>query len=82
MEEELAVRVGADGGIRFRGNSVPLGQLEARLREAVEASPGQALTIYGDGRVNYETVVRVMDAARKARAPGIVLATEEPAAAP
>lgn len=78
MQQEMSVRVDRDGGIRFQGELVSLADLRERLAAAVKASPEEALTIYGDGQVDYETVVQVMDAARQARVPGIVLATEQP----
>ena len=78
--QDLSVRVSADGGLRFQGEMLSLADLEARLRQAIAASPDGAVTIYGDGRVDYETVVQVIDLARRAQARGIVLATEEPPA--
>ena len=80
--EDLSVRVSADGGISFQGRTLSLADLEARLREAIATSPTSAVTIYGDGRVDYETVVKVIDLARRAEASGIVLATEQPAEEP
>lgn len=80
VREEMAVRVARDGGIRFQGELVTLEELRGLLAEAVKASPSEALTIYGDGQVDYETVVQVMDAARNAKVPGIVLATDKPVA--
>jgi len=82
IQEEMSVRVARDGGIRFQGELVSLADLGERLAAAVKASPGKALTIYGDGQVDYETVVQVMDTARRASVPGIVLATEQPLAPP
>ncbi len=78
VREEMSVRVARDGGLRFNGEMVSLDDLQALLVEAVEGSPTEALTIYGDGQVDYETVIQVMDVARKASVPGIVLATEKP----
>jgi biopolymer transport protein ExbD len=78
VREEMSVRVARDGGLRFNGEMVSLDDLQALLVEAVKGSPTEALTIYGDGQVDYETVIQVMDVARKASVPGIVLATEKP----
>ncbi|MFQ5768794.1 MAG: ExbD/TolR family protein [Acidobacteriota bacterium] len=78
-EEQLSVRVTADGAIHFHGRMVSLKDLSTLLQEAVQAAPDQAVTIYGDGSVDYETIVQVMDVARRVRAKGVVLATEEPA---
>ena len=74
--EELSVRVSADGGVSFRGQNLTLADLEVLLRKAVADSPTGAVTIYGDGRADYETVVQVIDLARKVEARGVVLATE------
>ena len=76
--QDLSVRVSADGAIRFHGEALSLADLEARLREAVAASPEGAVTIYGDGSVDYETVVQIIDLARRVEARGVVLATEDP----
>ena len=78
VREEMSVRVARDGGLRFNGEMVSLDDLQALLVEAVKGSPTEALTIYGDGQVDYETVIQVMDVARKASVPGLVLATEKP----
>jgi biopolymer transport protein ExbD len=78
IEQALAVRIAADGAIHFQGDVVSLADLETQMRDALERTPDQALTIYGDGRVDYETIVQVMDVARRTNVPGIVLATEEP----
>jgi biopolymer transport protein ExbD len=78
VREEMSVRVARDGGLRFNGELVSLDDLQRLLVEAVKKSPSEALTIYGDGQVDYETVIQVMDVARKASVPGIVLATEKP----
>jgi biopolymer transport protein ExbD len=82
IEEELAVRISADGAVHFQGDLVSLADLESRMQQARDESPDQALTIYGDGSVDYETVVKVMDVGRRVGVPGIVLATEEPPPSP
>jgi biopolymer transport protein ExbD len=78
VREEMSVRVARDGGLRFQGEMVSLDDLHTILVEAVKKAPSEALTIYGDGQVDYETVIQVMDVARRAKVPGIVLATEKP----
>jgi biopolymer transport protein ExbD len=77
VKQELSVRISRDGGIHFQDDLVSLEDLRARLVQAVADSPSQALTVYGDGEVDYETIIQVMDAARRASVPGIVLATEQ-----
>ena len=78
----LTVRVTSDGAIHFAGRLVSLADLEASLKAAISASPDGNVTIEGDGRVDYETIVKVMDSARRAQARGIVLATREPPPSP
>jgi len=82
IEEELAVRISADGAIHFQGDLVSIADLESLMRAARDNSPEQAMTIYGDGSVDYETIVKVMDVGRRVGVPGIVLATEEPRPSP
>ena len=77
--QDLSVRITADGAIRFQGKVVSLADLETRLQAAVAASSQGAVTIYGDGSVDYETVVQIIDLARRVEARGVVLATAEPA---
>ncbi|MFQ5670399.1 MAG: ExbD/TolR family protein [Acidobacteriota bacterium] len=77
---EMSVRISADGAIHFEGKLVSLADLETLMRKAIKKSPQEPVTIYGDGEVDYETIVQVMDVARRSEAPGIVLATETPAA--
>jgi biopolymer transport protein ExbD len=82
MRPEMSVRIAADGSLRFQGAMVSLADLEARLRQARAAAPEEALIIYGDGRVDLETIVKVMDLARRVQIPGLVLATQEPVVPP
>ena len=76
--EDLSIRVSADGGIRFRGVIVSLADLERQIQDAVAESPTGVVTIYGDRHVDYETIIQVIDLARRAEAKGVVLPTEEP----
>lgn len=82
VQEELSVRIARDGAISLSGEVVSLTDLETRLRQEVERRPREALTIYGDGQVDYETIIKVMDVARRVQAPGIVLATDQPPTPP
>lgn len=77
-EVPLVVRVGADGAVHFGERVVSMADLESDLTLALRASSEGSVTIEADGRVDYETIVKVMDAARRARARGIVLATRPP----
>ena len=73
--EPLLVRIAADGAVRFGERIVSLADLESGLTAALSTSSEGSVTIEADGRVDYETIVKVMDAARRAKARGIVLAT-------
>jgi biopolymer transport protein ExbD len=72
---EVSVRIAADGGLYVDANPVTpeelTGVLEARLREAGTTE----VTLEADRRVPHGRVVAAMDAARKAGATGLVVAT-------
>jgi biopolymer transport protein ExbD len=72
---EVSVRIAADGGLYVDASPVSpeeLAQvLEARLREAGTTE----VTLEADRRVPHGRVVAAMDAARKAGATGLVVAT-------
>lgn len=57
----LVVNVDAAGAIVVSGRRVQPDDLRAIVREAVAANPQQKVTIRGDRRVRYESVVRVLD---------------------
>jgi biopolymer transport protein ExbD len=77
-EEAFTVQVAPDGAIRFKGKEVSLADLETGIRDALSQAPGQSLTIFGDAKADYETIIQVMDVARRCDVAGIVLATQEP----
>jgi len=76
--EPLLIRVGVDGAVRFGERVVSMADLETDLEAALRTSSDGSVTIEADGQVDYETIVKVMDAARRAKARGIVLATSPP----
>jgi biopolymer transport protein ExbD len=72
---EVSVRISADGGLYVGESPVTPEELtevlEARLREAGTTE----VTLEADRRVSHGRVVAAMDAARKAGATGLVVAT-------
>lgn len=72
---DVSVRIAADGGLYVDASPVTpeelAGVLEARLREAGTTE----VTLEADRRVPHGRVVAAMDAARKAGATGLVVAT-------
>ncbi len=72
---EVSVRIAADGGLYVDASPVTPDELtevlEARLREAGTTE----VTLEADRRVPHGRVVAAMDAARKAGATGLVVAT-------
>ena len=81
-QEDLSVRIAADGAIQFQGEVVSLADLETKMRQFFAQTTKEAITIYGDGSVDYETIIQVMDVVRRVEVPGIVLATQEPLSPP
>jgi biopolymer transport protein ExbD len=72
---QLTVWIRADGRVRFGDRDVAMEDLEPRLREALGASPDRFVVLQADRRTPLEAVVAVMDAARKAGARGVTLAS-------
>jgi len=48
------------------GEEVPLEKLGAKLKAQVDANPELSLSIAADGKVNFEVIVQVRDAAKSA----------------
>ncbi len=71
--EAVSVAITRTGTVFLRGRAVPLDRLEGRLREHLE--DGGTVVIRGDRESVLQTVVRVMEAAKRAGAGRIVVAT-------
>ena len=56
----IAVSVAADGSVYWDGKPVDQTQLETALSEAAGQHPQPEIRLYGDRRVAYEKVVKVM----------------------
>ena len=81
----LEVVIKADGGLalrdRARGSAeqvVTRADLPARIRQAQEANPQQAVLIAGDRNVRYEAVLAVMDELQRQQVARIGLLVQPP----
>ena len=81
----LEVVIKADGGLavrdRARGGAeqvVTRADLPARIRQAQEANPQQAVLIAGDRNVRYEAVLAVMDELQRQQVARIGLLVQPP----
>ncbi len=62
----IAVSVAADGSVYWDGKPVDQTQLETALSEAAGQHPQPEIRLYGDRRVAYEEVVKVMATVQRA----------------
>jgi biopolymer transport protein ExbD len=63
---EIVINVDEEGEIIVSGTRMTLDDLRALVSEAVEANPGQKVTIRGDRNTAYANVVRVLDVCKGA----------------
>jgi biopolymer transport protein ExbD len=80
--DEIIVNVNAEGQITIRTEPKSLVEAEALLLAARERFPGQAVVVRGDGRGQYQYVMDVMAAARRAGIRNLSLANQPQKAAP
>jgi len=83
--DEVTVELDAEGAMRLDGRQVTREALESEIQAALAASGTERVVLEADERVPHGRVVEAMDAARRAGATGLVVATrprEEPAPAP
>jgi len=78
---EIVVNILADGTIRIESVSVDLPQLLEKLASIAAQYENQPVRIRGDGAVNYQRVVEVIDTCTKAGIWNISFATQRPAPA-
>lgn len=71
----VTVRIVADGQVFVGDRSVPLGDLARVLEESLRAAETTEVTLEADRSVSHGQVVAAMDAARRAGARGLVVAT-------
>lgn len=70
------VAVSADGNVSLNGQSISLDALAAKLKDAIEKSSDKTVIVKADGSARHSMVVSVLDAARKAGAERLSIATE------
>jgi biopolymer transport protein ExbD len=59
--DPLVVRVDRAGNVLIGGTVLSTEELHERLREEAQRQPGRPVRIEGDGRVPYQSIVRVLD---------------------
>ena len=83
--DEVTLELDARGGMWLDGRPVEADGLEVALKDALTAGGTQRVVLEADEQVRHGRVVEAMDAARRAGATGLVVATrprEESAPAP
>lgn len=76
---EIVINILIDGSIRVEGATVDLEQLLAKLAPIAAAFENQPVRIRGDGGVEYQRIVEVIDTCQKAGIWNISFATQRPA---
>lgn len=77
---EIVINILADGIIRIEGVTVDLPQLEEKLSAIARQFENQPVRIRGDGHVEYQRIVEVIDTCQKAGIWNISFATQRPPA--
>lgn len=83
--DEVTVELDADGATWLDGARMEPADLEAAIERALASAGTERVVLEADERVPHGRVVEAMDAARRAGATGLVVATrprEEPVPAP
>ena len=75
---EIAINILKDGKIRIDGSTVDLQQLLVKLAKIAEQFENQPVRIRGDGKVDYQRIVEVIDTCQKAGIWNISFATQRP----
>jgi biopolymer transport protein ExbD len=78
---EIIINVLPDGTIRVEGATVDLPRLRDKLAEIAKQFENQPVRIRGDGKVEYQRIVEVIDTCQKAGIWNISFATQRPAPA-
>lgn len=77
VTRKLVLFINADNIMVFGGRTVPVDSLEALMREAAANSEDGTLVLKADKTVQHGTVIRVMDAAKRAGMKRLVVGTKE-----
>ena len=77
VTRKLVLFISADNIMVFGGRTVPVDSLETIMREAAANSGDGTLVLKADKTVQHGTVIRVMDAAKRAGMKRLVVGTKE-----
>ncbi len=75
---EIIINVLADGSVKVEGLAVDLIQLREKLTAVAKQFKNQPVRIRGDGSVDYQRIVEVIDTCQKAGIWNISFATQRP----
>lgn len=75
---EIIINILGDGTIRIDANTVDLDQLLEKLSKIAKVFENQPVRIRGDGGVQYQRIVEVIDTCQKAGIWNISFATQRP----
>jgi biopolymer transport protein ExbD len=78
VREQVTLGVDADGEIFLNGDPVVLEGLADRIEQALERAETERVLLEADSRVSHGRVVALMDAARRAGAGALLVATRPP----
>lgn len=74
--EQIVVSVRKDGAIFLGQDRVDLDRLEQQLQRLLQRRPVPPVFVKGDKRLDFGPVRKVIEAAQRANAPGVSLATQ------
>lgn len=75
-DKTLSVTIGSDGSIYLEGKPVSIAKLRRELELKLMNRPDLAIVVKGDREVKYDSVVKVIDAAKESGAKRFALAVE------
>jgi len=75
---ELIINILGDGSVKVEGRNVTLEQLRDKLSAVAKLYKNQPVRIRGDGSVNYQRIVEVIDTCQKSGIWNISFATQRP----
>ena len=76
--EELVVSIGQDGPYMLRGQRLDIQQLESVLAQAIIDNPiQQTVILRGDKRVEFQSVVSLIDLCNRLKVPSYRITTQE-----
>ena len=76
---EIVIDILPDGSIQIEGKAIDLAQLKVKLASITTKLENQPVRIRGDGAVEYQRIVEVIDSCHGAGISNISFATQSPA---